>query len=98
MVDSEVKKQYEQFYNKLKQKQLRKTRYKRKKQNSNLDEIANEFIKKFQYIYYSRIVSKPMQVCVNLYSDLYTEKLKISNEFDPQIKEFELLHLHEDSK
>jgi hypothetical protein len=97
LVNEDIKRQDEQFHNKLKQKLLRKTRYKKKKVNLSLDEIVNEFIRKFHYHYYSRVVSKPMQVCVNMYNEMYNEKISITKEFDAQIKEFELLRTFEDS-
>jgi hypothetical protein len=98
LINEDLKRQDEQFHNKLKQKQLRKTRYKKKKVTMSLDEIVNEYIKKFHVLYFSRVANKPMQISTNAYKEMYNEKVRISKEFDSQIKEFELLFQFEDSK
>jgi hypothetical protein len=94
----DIRKQDEQFHNKLRQKMLRKTRFKRKKTIVAPDDIAQEFIKKFIFNYFQSIVSKAMQVCLNTYDDLFNEKILVSKDFDPQIKEFEILESLEEGK
>jgi len=98
LIEENLENQKLLFYENLQSKKIKKTKLRRNSSKIQLNAQIDEFIRKFQIVYITKLYPHNMENVLHSFIKYYNNRIKITADFDDKIKEFEMLKLCEEGK